>query len=282
MERCASQGRNCFGSWRWGLLLLTGNNVLLGWGERFVTAGYAALLAASVPMLIALFESFIPGGVPLNRAGWAGTMLGLGGLLLLLAPVLRGGLVPSAGGVATRAADHALAMGTSILGVAILAWVAGSLLAGRWPSKIDPMLASAWQMSTAGAVNVAIGTAAGGWQSAHWTPGLGLALLWLTVFGSLVGYSAYTYLLARVPVAKVATYAYVNPIVAVGLSAIFLHESPARIAVGRDGCNPGGGGDRDGISRCEESAGGGDGGCWRSSLVVFLGRSLAKNLRGGA
>ncbi len=208
-----------------GLLLLTGNNVLLGWGERYVTAGYAALLAASVPMLIALFESFIPGGIPLNRAGWAGTVLGLGGLLLLLAPVLRNGLVPTAGGAAAREADHALTMGTTILGVAILAWVAGSLLAGRWPSKIDPMLASAWQMSMAGAVNVMIGTAAGGWRSAHWTPGLGTALLWLTVFGSLVGYSAYTYLLARVPVAKVATYAYVNPIVAVGLSAMFLHES---------------------------------------------------------
>ncbi len=208
-----------------GLLLLTGNNVLLGWGERYVTAGYAALLAASVPMLIALFETFIPGGVPLNRVGWMGTALGLGGLGLLLAPVLRAGLTTHAAGVGQSAQERALVLGTSILAVAILAWVAGSLLAGRLRSTVDPILAAGWQMAMGGVVNVAIGTAAGGWKSAHWTPGLAAALLWLTVFGSLVGYSAYTYLLARVPVAKVATYAYVNPIVAVGLSAAFLHES---------------------------------------------------------
>ncbi len=205
-----------------GLLLLTGNNVLLGWGERYVTAGYAALLAAAIPMLIALFESFIPGGIALNRVGWMGTVLGLGGLLLLLAPVLRTGLV-------TRGhaddASHALAVGTGILSVAVLCWVAGSLVAGRWPSAIDPMLGSAWQMTLGGVVNVLLGTALGGWHTAHWTPGLFMALLWLTVFGALVGFSAFTYLMARVPVAKVATYAYVNPIVAVGLSAAFLHES---------------------------------------------------------
>ncbi len=208
-----------------GLLLLTGNNVLLGWGERYVTAGYAALLAASVPMLIALFETFIPGGVPLNRVGWMGTLMGLGGLGLLLAPVLRAGLTPRVAGARPSTEEHALALGTGILGVAILSWVAGSLVAGRMKSTVDPMLASGWQMTMGGMVNLAIGTAAGGWRSAHWTPGVGVALLWLTVCGSLIGYSAYTYLLARVPVAKVATYAYVNPIVAVGLSAVFLHES---------------------------------------------------------
>lgn len=102
--------------------------------------------------------------------------------------------------------------------------MAGSLLSGRRPSTLDPFVGSAWQMVIAGTVNVLIGTAAGGWQSAHWTRGVWVALLWLATFGSLVGYTAYTYLLHNVPVAKVATYAYVNPIVAVVLSAIFLHE----------------------------------------------------------
>ena len=80
-------------------------------------------------------------------------------------------------------------------------------------------------MVLGGAVNIGIGTAVGGWRSAHWTPGVLEGLAWLTVFGSLIGYSAYTFLLSNVPVAKVATYAYVNPIVAVVLSAVFLHES---------------------------------------------------------
>ncbi|RRA48504.1 EamA family transporter [Acidipila sp. EB88] len=204
-----------------GLLLLTGNNVLLGFAERSLTAGYAALLTASVPMLIACAESAIPGGRPLNRVGWAGTALGLGGLLLLLYPVLRRGFVPQ--GVTD--AERAVSIGTAILLVAIASWVVGTLLSGRIRSTVEPLLSSAWQMCIAGLVNVLIGTAAGGWRSAHWTPGVIAALAWLTLFGSLVGYSAYTYLLHTVSVAKVATYAYVNPIVAVLLSALFLHES---------------------------------------------------------
>lgn len=203
------------------LFLLTGNNVLLGWAEKYVTAGYASLLTASVPMLIALAETFIPGGEPLNRVGWLGTVLGMGGLLLLLWPVLRHGLVLRG----ADAAGNALALGTVILVFGIAAWVIGSLLAGRIPSRVDPALGAAWQMCIGGIINVAIGSAVGGWQTAVWTPRVFAALVWLALAGSLVGYSCYVFLLQHVPVAKVATYAYVNPIVAVILSAIFLHES---------------------------------------------------------
>jgi drug/metabolite transporter (DMT)-like permease len=202
------------------ILLLVGNNVLLGWAEQYVTAGYAALLTASVPLLIAIAESIIPGGTPLNRLGWIGTLLGLCGLVLLLTPVLRNGLTLHN----TSDADHALSLGTMILIVGIASWVIGSLLSGRNPSTLDPFVTSAWQMVLAGTINLLIGTALGGWATAHWTPGVFAAITWLTVFGSLVGYSAYTFLLHNMPVAKVATYAYVNPIVAVILSAIFLHE----------------------------------------------------------
>ena len=205
-----------------GLFLLTGNNVLLGWSEKYITAGYASLLTASVPMLIALFESFIPGGEPLNRIGWLGTALGMGGLLLLLAPVLRHGLVLHGHGTS---ADNALTLGTVILIFGILAWVSGSLIAGRYPSRVDPTLGAAWQMCMGGTVNVLIGSAVGGWHTAVWTPRVFVALIWLSLAGSLVGYSCYIFLLENVPVAKVATYAYVNPIVAVILSAVFLNES---------------------------------------------------------
>lgn len=204
-----------------GLLLLVGNNVLLGWAERYVTAGYASLVTASVPLLIAIAESIIPGGTPLNRLGWGGTALGLCGLALLLAPILRNGLVLHNAG----SADRALSLGTIILIIGIASWVVGSLLSSRYPSTLDPFLASAWQMLLAGSANILIGTALGGWSTAQWTIGVVEAIAWLTIFGSLVGYSAYTYLLHHVPVAKVATYAYVNPIVAVGLGAAFLHES---------------------------------------------------------
>ena len=204
-----------------GLLLLTGNNVLLGWGEQYVSAGFAALLAASIPLMIAVAENAIPGGIPLNRAGWVGTALGLGGLTLLLTPVLRDGLAAQHSGTA----NSGVLLGTLILCFGNVCWVIGSLLSGRRPSTLDPFVASAWQMVRAGSINVLIGTVTGGWQHARWTPGVFAAMVWLATFGSLVGYTAYTYLLHTVPVAKVATYAYVNPIVAVILSAVFLHES---------------------------------------------------------
>ena len=201
------------------VLMLTMNNVMVSWGEQYISAGFAALLAAGIPLLIAIAETVIPGGKPLNRMGWAGTLLGLAGLLLLLTPVLRNGLTTHAAG------DRALLTGTTILLVANFGWVTGSLYSGRRPTTLDPLVAAAWQMVLGGGTNILIGSALGGWRHAHWNRGALLAVLWLGLFGSLVGYTAYTYLLHNVPLAKVATYAYVNPIVAVVLSAVFLHES---------------------------------------------------------
>jgi drug/metabolite transporter (DMT)-like permease len=197
-----------------GLMLLTGNNVLLAWGEQYVSSGMASLIMASIPILIALMETVVPGGEPLNRVGWVGTMLGVGGMVLLLWPSLH---LPSGenGGVL-------LACGILMLGG--VSWAVGSVVARRWTSSADPMVASAWQMLMGGATNIGIGSALGGWHTAHWTRGVAFGLLWLAIFGSLIGYSAYTYLLHHVPVAKVATYAYVNPIVAVLLGAVFLGE----------------------------------------------------------
>ncbi len=202
------------------LLMLTMNNVMVSWGEQYISAGLAALLAAGIPLLIALVETAIPGGVPLNPLGWLATAMGFGGLAMLLLPVLRRGLSANVG----TADDHAVLLGTGILLVANFGWVAGSVYAGRRPTTLPPLLASAWQMLLGGSINILLGTALGGWHTAHWNRGVIGAVLWLAIFGSLVGYTAYTYLLHTVPVAKVATYAYVNPIVAVGLSAVFLHE----------------------------------------------------------
>jgi drug/metabolite transporter (DMT)-like permease len=185
---------------------------MVSWAEMTISAGLAALLAAGVPLLIALAETFIPGGTPLNRLGWVGTLVGFGGLVLLLAPVMHGG----AGSAPT---------GVVIMLVANFLWVAGSLYSGRRPSTVDPLLGAAWQMLLGGALSIVMGSVLGGWHTAHWTRSALLAVLWLVVFGSLVGYTSYMWLLHHVAVAKVATYAYVNPIVSVGLSSVLLHET---------------------------------------------------------
>jgi len=196
------------------VMMLTGNNVLLAWAEQYVTSGFASLVMAGIPIFIALLEVAIPGGEPLNPLGWTGTLLGLAGLVLLLWRSLHQ--------PATPGSHQAFACMILLLGG--VSWAAGSVLSRRLRLKTDPFLASAWQMVIAGGVNVLIGTLLGGWATAQWNRTVFTSLLYLAIFGSLVGYSAYTYLLHHVPVAKVATYAYINPIVAVALGALFLHE----------------------------------------------------------
>lgn len=209
-----------------GVLLLTGNNVLLVWGERTVDSGMAALVMAVVPLFVALIEIFLPGGERLNRLGWLGILLGFAGLLVLLSPSLRtmsphsppqvGApyLIPSSGKV----------LGFAILMIAGISWAVGSVASRRFALKVDPFVASAWQMLVAGVVDLSIATGAGAWETAQWTRPAVIAIVYMAIFGSLVAFSAYIYLLHHVPVAKAATYAYVNPVVAVLLGAVFVGE----------------------------------------------------------
>jgi drug/metabolite transporter (DMT)-like permease len=204
-----------------GLLLLTCNNGLLGIGEQYISSGMASLIMAGIPILIAILETLIPGGEPLNRIGWTGTVLGAAGLALLLWPSLH---LPAG-------SDGGFALGCGILLIAMVSWAVGSIVSRRWTTRTDPLVVSAWQMLVGGIANCTIGTAMGGLHHSHWTTSVFLSILYLATFGSLIGYTAYTYLLHHVPVAKVATYAYVNPIVAVGLGAVLLGERLRQLEV---------------------------------------------------
>ena len=196
-----------------GLLLLTGNNVLLVWGEKLVDSGFAALVLAVVPIFVALLEWVLPDGEPVNALGWAGILLGVGGLVLLLWPTLYGGNFASG-----------KILGCGILVLAGLSWAVGSVVSRRFALKVDPFVASSWQMLVAGVVNLSIATGSGAWGRAQWTrPGI-LSVVYLAVFSSMVAFTSYIYLLHHVPAAKAATYAYVNPLVAVLLGVVFAHE----------------------------------------------------------
>jgi drug/metabolite transporter (DMT)-like permease len=91
--------------------------------------------------------------------------------------------------------------------------------------EASALVSSTWQMLIAGSINLLIGLMSGGLQTSHWTRGAWLATLYLAVFGSLAGYTSYMFLLKNVRLSVVATYAYVNPIVAVLLGWAFLHET---------------------------------------------------------
>jgi len=197
-----------------GVLFMSGNNVLLTWAETMVASGLASLVIATMPIMIALMEAGLPGGEALNKRGWAGVLLGTAGILALVWPSLQG--PAPAGG------RHLFAFG--VLLVAALLFAVGSVLARRFKFKMDMFVATTWQLGASAAVNLVIAVAGGTFTTAVWTrPGVE-AIAYLAVFGTIVGLSAYTYLLQHVPVTKVSTYAFVNPMIAVLLGLVLLHE----------------------------------------------------------
>jgi drug/metabolite transporter (DMT)-like permease len=205
-----------------GILFMTVNNVLLIWGETKVASGLASLIIAMIPIFVAVIETALPGGEFLNLRGWAGTLLGALGMLVLLWPTLR-----SPGGTELRSLA-----GFFILIAAGLAFAVGSVTSRRFHFRVDTFVATAWQIGCAGVANLVLAVAGGNFRTAHYSASGVTAILYLSTFGSVVGLTAYTYLLQHVPVTKVATYAFVNPVVAVLIGVTFLHEHllPAEIA----------------------------------------------------
>jgi drug/metabolite transporter (DMT)-like permease len=200
-----------------GLLLLGGGNVGLVYAERIVPSGLASLVMAVTPLYVALIEMVLPGGEPLPVRGWLGLGLGFAGLVALLWPSLRSGL----GG------DRALLWSISALLAGALCWAVGSIVSRRARLKVNSFVTAAWQMIAAGTLSTLLGTALGQWPQFHLTLSAAGSLVYLITGGSLLGYTGYIYLIEHVPVGKVASYAYVNPIVAVLLGIFFLHEHPA-------------------------------------------------------
>jgi drug/metabolite transporter (DMT)-like permease len=206
-----------------GILMMTVNNLLLIWGETKVASGLASLIIAMIPIFVAVIETALPGGETLNLRGWLGTFLGALGMAVLLWPALH-----RAGG----SPDRRSLAGFLILTAAGLAFAVGSVLSRRFHFQVDTFVATAWQIGAAGITNLVIATLGGCFYTAHWTRSGLLSIVYLSVFGSVVGLTAYTYLLQHVPVTKVSTYAFVNPVIAVLIGVALFHErlGPAELA----------------------------------------------------
>lgn len=197
-----------------GCLLLVGGNFGLAWAEQWVPTGYAALIIAVTPIWFLLLERFVFRGDRLSGRGLAGVALGFGGIAVLFWPRIE-----------HRAALGIMPLlGATTLLFSSLSWSIGSVLSRKWQMKVDPFTATAWEMLFAAVGNAIVAMGTGEYQHVVVTRRGLLAVLYLVVFGSWVGYTAYIWLLKHVPSPKVATYAYVNPLVAVFLGWLVLHE----------------------------------------------------------
>jgi drug/metabolite transporter (DMT)-like permease len=197
-----------------GLLFMSGNNMLLTWGEKLVPSGFASLVVSTLPIQIALIEMMLPGGDRMNLRGWAGTLLGTAGIVLLVWPALH-----------HDAAGYSRPLlGVLVLLGAALAFAIGSVLSRRFQFKADTFVATGWQVGAAAIFNWTIALAKGDLHHSAWTLHGVAAIVYLSVFGTLFGLVAFTYLLQNVPVTKVATYAFVNPVIAVLLGVVLLGE----------------------------------------------------------
>ena len=197
-----------------GLLLFVGNGGV-SWAEQTVPSGIAALLVATVSLWLVIVDWLRPGGVkPAPRVAM-GLLMGFAGLALLVGPAHLGG------------SERVDPRGAAVLVVASLAWACGSLYSKHGGMPSSPMLGVAMQSFAGGAILLIAGLFAGEFRGLH----LGaislrswLALAYLIVFGSGVGFSAYIYILHKSTAARVATYAFVNPVVALFLGWLLVGE----------------------------------------------------------
>lgn len=197
-----------------GVLMLGCGNTAVLWSELYLATGLASLLVAGIPLFAALIEVFLPNGEGLPARGWIGVAVGFIGLGFLVWPSLRHSLH----------GDSRQIIATAVILAGSFCWTAGSVISRRSTIRISGFAAAGWQMFFGGLFNTGIMFAAGGYRGSHWGLEAWGSILYLVIFGSLVGYTAYIYLLNNVAVSKVTTYAYINPVIAVILGAIFLRE----------------------------------------------------------
>jgi drug/metabolite transporter (DMT)-like permease len=202
-----------------GSLLLLGGNGLVAVAEKTVPSGLAALIVGAVPLWFVLLR--VSGGERPRALTWLGVLVGFAGIAVISLP--RGGI------------DGVQAWGVLVILAATLFWAFGSYLSPRVGLPAGAMVATAYEMLAGGAIMTAVGLAVGepsGFYAAD-VPAEGwVAMAYLVVVGSILGYTAYIFALGNAPLSVVGTYAYVNPVVAVILGALILDEPVTAVVLG--------------------------------------------------
>jgi drug/metabolite transporter (DMT)-like permease len=210
-------GRELGGAATAGLLLLTLGVGVVHVAETRIDSSVAAMIAGTVPLQVILMR--LAAGESPARATRLSTVAGLAGLGLVVAPGLGEG---------------SAAVGLAVMIGASVSWSTGSFLSGRLGLPRDPFVATVYEMAAGGTFLVAAALAAGEWgelDSGAFAAGSVAAWLYLVVAGSLVGFTAYAWLLRVAPISLVVTHQYVNPLVAIALGMLVLGERPGVLAL---------------------------------------------------
>jgi drug/metabolite transporter (DMT)-like permease len=205
---------------QWGSIALLGFLMLvLGNGgvvlaEQWVPSGLTAVLVATSPFWMAGIEAFMQDGERLRPAVIGGLALGFSGIVVLLWPELTFG----------SSGDRRFLAGIIAVQVAAFGWSLGSSYSRRRGRGENILGTTAFQMLAGGLMMVAVGTIRGEWSTLFFSTRSAVALTYLTTIGAIGGFVAYSYALRHLPVSFVSLYAYINPIIAVALGVLLLHE----------------------------------------------------------
>ncbi len=199
-----------------GLLLLLGGNGGLVWAEQRIPSGIASLFIATTPLWMVLIDSLRPNGVHANRLTWLGVIVGFIGIALLANPWQSHSGSPPLDTI-----------GMVVLVLAALSWSIGSLYSRKASLPNSSLLGTGMEM-LAGSVGLFIFSALVGEWGAFNPSAVSMksvaGLIYLIIFGSFIGFVAYTWLLRNAPTPIVSTYAYVNPVVALLLGSVIANE----------------------------------------------------------
>ncbi|HXD18751.1 MAG TPA: EamA family transporter [Vicinamibacterales bacterium] len=195
------------------LTICVGNGGVI-WAEQSVPSGIAAVTVATTPFWMIGMDALAHDGDPLSTRLVIGLLVGFAGILLLVWP-----------DIATDTAEgHRFLLGILALQVACVGWALGSAISRRHARSENVLSAAAMQMAFGGLFMLVAATLRGEWSHLAFTSRTLAAEIYLTVAGSIVGYSAYTYALRHLPTATVSLYAYANPVIAMVLGAVVAGE----------------------------------------------------------
>jgi drug/metabolite transporter (DMT)-like permease len=213
-------------SWRGhtllGFLMIGMGNGCLVWAQQFVPSGVAAVMVSVIPFWMIGVEALMPGGEKIRLNQLMGLLLGFGGIVLLASSSLSN----------DSASTTQIIFGVIMIQLACFGWSLGSAYAKRHKRDEDLFAATAMQIVLGGLVLMIVATILGEWPRVHPTTESLLAVLYLILIGTFVGYVSYVYALKHLAVSIVSLYAYFNPVIAVVLGSLMLKEPfTARMAI---------------------------------------------------